>query len=90
MIYTQEQLDKIEDLASIFMPISDMALVMDIDETELRSDISSATDARKAYLKGKATSKEELLRQEMKLAKTGAPQALENTKRSLQDMEDDE
>lgn len=90
MTYTQEQLDKITDLASIFMTISDIALIMDVDEQELRSDIASQSCARIAYRRGKAMSKEELLRQEMKLAKTGAPQALENTKRALQDMEDDE
>lgn len=90
MNYTQDQLDRIQELASIFMPISDIALVLDLDEQQLRTDIGSNTEARRRYRKGKALSKEELLQQEMKLAKTGAPQALENTKRSLQDMEDDE
>ena len=91
MTYTQDELDRIQELASIFMSISDIAQLLNVSEFQLRSDINAPqTSVHNAYFRGKAMAKEELLRQEMRLAKTGAPQALENTKHALHDMEDDE
>lgn len=88
--YTPEQIERIEDLASIYMTISDMALLLDLDEAKLRIDINGRTEVAKVYRRGKAKSKEKLLRQEMELAQTGSPEALENTRKNLLDMEDDE
>lgn len=91
MIYTEEQLDQIRKYASIYLPISDMAVLMGIPDEVLREDIRNKNNpVYEAYHFAKATSKVELLNQEMILAKVGSPLALENTHRNLLDMEDDE
>ena len=91
MTYDDEQLGQIEQLASIYMPIRDIALIIEVDETTLREDIQSQSHpASRAYRKGKALSKVALHQQEMNLAKVGSPLALENARQNLLDMEDDE
>lgn len=89
--YSQEQLEQVEKLASIYMKITDIALVIEVDPYQLRADISNETsEVSRRYRRGKATSKAELLAQEMQLAKVGSPLALENARKNLLDMEDDE
>lgn len=89
--YTQVQLEQVEKLASIYMKITDIALVIEVDPYQLRADISNETsEVSRRYRRGKATSKAELLAQEMQLAKVGSPLALENARKNLLDMEDDE
>lgn len=91
MDYTQEQLDNIEKCATVYLPITDIALIIEVDPNELRADIASeGSEARRKYLRGKAISKLQLHEQEMQLAKVGSPLALENAHRNLMDMEDDE
>ena len=48
------------------------------------------SDAYKAYNRGKVSTKLELRKQEIMLARVGSPLALENSRRALLDMEDDE
>lgn len=91
MKYSQKQLEDIQRLASIFMPISDMAVCLDVPPEILKADIRDYdSEARTAYLRGKAYSKAELLAQEMKLAKVGSPLGLQSTKQALTEMELDE
>lgn len=91
MIYSEEILKKIEDYASIYLKISDIAVILDIPADILRSDIAVRSSAvSKAYRRGKAMSKINIHRQEMALAQVGSPLALENAHRNLLDMEDDE
>ena len=91
MNYTKEQLEEIEKYASIFLPISDMAVILDIPAEELREDIKDRQNkASYAYLRGKLASKVKLHTQEMMLAQVGSPLALENAAKNLLDMEDDE
>jgi len=91
MSYDQQTLDQIESYASIFLPISDMAVILDIHPEQLRMDIANrTTDVSKRYHRGKAASKVKLLHQEMQLAYVGSPLALENTQKNLMSMEDDE
>lgn len=91
MEYTDEQLDQIEKFASIYLKISDMAVILDIPAEVLRWDISQReTDVSQRYYRGKAASKVKLLQQEMLLAQVGSPLAVENAHRNLLDMEDDE
>lgn len=88
---TEEVLTQIEQYASIYLKISDMAIILDIPAEQLRSAIADrTTEVSKRYHRGKATSKIKLLHQEMQLAYIGSPLALENTSRNLMDMEDDE
>lgn len=91
MEYSEETLEKIEKFASIFLKISDMAKILDVDTEELRSDIAdSKTAVSQRYHRGKAASCVKLKHQEMQLAYLGSPLALENTRNNLLDMEDDE
>lgn len=89
--YSPEILDDIEKYASIYLKISDMAVILDVPAEKLRSDIADrTTEVSKRYHRGKASSKVKLLHQEMQLAYVGSPLALENAQRNLMDMEDDE
>ena len=91
MNYTKEQLEEIEKYASIFLPISDMAVILDIPAEILREDIKDRQNmASNAYLRGKLASKVKLHTQEMMLAQVGSPLALENAAKNLLDMEGDE
>lgn len=91
MDYTKEQLDNIEKCATVYLPITDIALIIEVDPNELRADIASeGSEARRKYLRGKAISKLQLHQQEMQLAKVGSPLALQTANNNLMDMEDDE
>lgn len=91
MKFTQEQLEQINKWASIYLPISDMALMLDIPAEMLRDEIRNKhTEVSLAYYRGKAASRVKLHQQEMLLAQVGSPLAIENAHRNLLDMEDDE
>ena len=90
-VYTEEQLKQVEQFASIYLKISDMAVILDVSPTLLREDIADRnSEVSKRYHRGKAASRVKLLHQEMQLAYVGSPLALENTRNNLLDMEDDE
>ena len=91
MNFTQEQLEQVEKYASIYLPITDIAMLMDIPSDVLRDEIrNKSTEVSRAYHKGKAASRVKLHHQEMLLAQVGSPLAIENAHRNLLDMEDDE
>ena len=91
MVYTEEQLKQVEQFASIYLKISDMAVILDVSPTLLREDIADRnSEVSKRYHRGKAASRVKLLHQEMQLAYVGSPLALENTRNNLLDMEEDE
>lgn len=91
MTYSQEQIDSIRKFASVFLPVSDIAICLGVPPELLKADIRDYDNpARQAYLEGKAFSKAELRAQEMKLAKIGSPLGLQNTKAALLEMELDE
>ena len=91
MTYSEEELQQIEQYASIYLKISDMAVILGVPAEQLRSDIADHnTEVSLRYRRGKAASKVKLLHQEMMLAQVGSPLAIENTNRNLLDMEDDE
>ena len=91
MNYSEEELQQIEQYASIYLKISDMAVILGVPAEQLRSDIADHnTEVSLRYRRGKAASKVKLLHQEMMLAQVGSPLAIENTHRNLLDMEDDE
>ena len=89
--YSQKMLEQTEQYASIYLRISDMAVILDVPAEQLRADIADrTTEVSKRYHRGKAASKVKLLHQEMQLAYVGSPLALENAQKNLMDMEDDE
>ena len=91
MEYSNEQLKEIEYYASIYLKISDIALILRVRPEELRIDIHKEdSPAYNAYHRGKALSNVQLHAQEMTLAKVGSPLALQNARNNLMDMEDDE
>lgn len=91
MTYSQTDLEKIEQFAQSFLKITDIAVLLDIPAEQLREDIADrASEAYKAYRRGKVLSKLKIRQQEMSLAAIGSPLGIENTRRSLIEMEDDE
>lgn len=91
MTYSDNELKQIEQLASLYLPLSDIAVILGINAAVLRRDIKmKGSPAEKAYTKGKVSSKIQLRKQEMMLAKVGSPLALDNARKALMDMEDDE
>ena len=87
----QNKNTQIEQYVSIYLKISDMAVILGISATQLREDIADkSTEVSRRYHRGKAASRVELLHLEMQLAYVGSPLALENTRNNLLDMEDDE
>lgn len=91
MNFSKGQLEQIEKYASIYLPISDIALLMGVPSDMLRDEIRNrSTEVSKAYHMGKASSRVKLHNQEMLLAQVGSPLAIENARRNLLDMEDDE
>jgi len=89
--YSEDTLSQIESYASIYLKITDMAVILDVPAEKLREDIADrSTEVSKRYHRGKAASKVKLLHQEMQLAYVGSPLALENAQKNLMDMEDDE
>ncbi len=91
MTYSDKELQQIEQMASLYLSISDIAIVLGVNPENLRRDIKiKGSPAEKAYTKGKVSSKIALRKQEMMLAKVGSPLALDNVRRALMDMEDDE
>lgn len=91
MTYSETELQQVEQFASIYLKISDMAVILGVPAEQLRSDIADHnTEVSLRYRRGKAASKVKLLHQEMMLAQVGSPLAIENTHRNLLDMEDDE
>ena len=88
---SEDTLSQIESYASIYLKITDMAVILDVPAEQLREDIADrTTEVSKRYHRGKAASNVKLLHQEMQLAYVGSPLALENAQRNLMDMEDDE
>lgn len=82
---------QIVKFTSIYLKISDMAVILDIPVDVLRSDIADhSSEVSEDYRRGKAASKVKLHSQEMMLAQVGSPLAIENAHRNLLDMEDDE
>ena len=91
MTYSEDELQQVENVASIYLKISDMAVILGVPAEQLRSDIADhSSEVSLRYRRGKAASKVKLLHQEMMLAQVGSPLAIENTHRNLLDMEDDE
>lgn len=91
MTFSDQQTQMIEKLASIFLPISDIASILGVDPDELKRDIRYGdSEAAAAYRRGKANSRAAIHAQEMKLARLGSPLGIEQVSRHLTAMELDE
>lgn len=91
MTFTEKELEQIEQMASLYLSVTDIATVLDKRPEELRREIRTKdSPAACAYQKGKTMRKVQLRKQEIQLAQVGSPLALENARLALIDMEDDE
>jgi hypothetical protein len=71
-----DELSKIEDLASLFLTVSEIAFECNISETDLRREIRGKTTPRaKAYFRGKIKTKIAMRRQILDFAIAGSPQS---------------
>ena len=91
MVYSTEQLDWISELAALLTPISDMAVLLDVDADTLRLDILDRNSpVSRAYYHAKASTALKLRRQEIELANVGSPLAVSLTNGYLLNMDADE
>lgn len=91
MDFSTEQIKRIEELAAILTPISDMAVLLDVDVDELRNEIRyRSSPASRAYYRAKAETSMRLRRQELELANVGSPLAVQQVRGYLLDMDSDE
>lgn len=72
-------IEKIKELASYLMTIPEIAILINMDEDQLREEIANrTTEISRAYHLGRTETILEVRKQEVALAKTGSPMALEN------------
>ncbi len=91
MSYDQKILHSIAELASVLTPISDIAVLLGLDEDVLRVDIRDhSTAVSQAYRMAKAETALKMRRQELELARVGSPLAAQLTADYLRTMESDE
>lgn len=91
MELTSQQIDCIKELASMLTPVSDIAVLMDIDERRFREILSDKSHpASLAYRKGKAERALQIRQNELELAEAGSPLAVQLIGSYLRDMDSDE
>ena len=91
MTFTEQELKQIEQMASLYLPITDIATVLGVWPEELRRQVKiKGNPVAIAYQKGKTMRKVELRKQEIQLAQVGSPLALDNARKALIEMEEDE
>ena len=91
MKYTREQIEKVEEYASLFLKISDIALLIGVDPDVLRDDIADrSTDVSKNYLITKLLTIAILRRQEIQQAELGSNIAIELVSKYITDQTLDE
>lgn len=84
-------INEIERLAGYFVPVSDMATVLQVNPNILRLKIADPDSPEgAAYARGKAKARIALKAQEMELAKVGSPLAMQAVRENLITMESDE
>ena len=87
MEITQALLEKVQTLAETLTPISEMSVLLDIKEDELRDEVMDAsTQLHHAYYLGMAKVKQQLRKNELDLAAAGSPQAGQRTHDYLNQM----
>lgn len=91
MNFSDKELKQIEQMAALYLTVTDIATVLGVQPHELRAELrANGSPAALAYQRGKVSTKVALRKQEMMLAKVGSPLGLESTRAALADMEDDE
>lgn len=88
MNLNEAQLKEIESLSGIFLEPEEIAILMDLDESEFLEQIRKKKgEVWKAYFKGKTESKKDIHTNIVKMAKHGSPQAEEMAKQMINQQE---
>lgn len=88
---SDDVISTIEKLSSIFLPISDIATIIEMNPAQLRMKIQDESSPESvAYRRGKAKAKAKIRAQEMELAQLGSPLGVQNVRDNLIDMESEE
>ena len=91
MKYSEQQLDDIRKYAENLTRISDIAVLMQLDERTLREDIAdSENPASVVYRVGKATTSLRIRQNELQLADAGSPLAVQLMSNYIHEMDADE
>jgi hypothetical protein len=78
MEYNSSQLEKVQEYAGLLMTVSDISVLIGVNEDSFREDISNKnTAASIAFRKGQIETVLELRKQEIEMAKLGSPLAVE-------------
>lgn len=86
MTLTDEQLSTVEEYAGVFLKPSEIAILLNLDESKFRFWCSQKDHpAYLAYQKGFLKSKLEIRKNVVKLAKLGSPQAEELADKYIKD-----
>lgn len=87
MEITPDLLKNVQSLAETLTPISEMSVLLDMSEDELREEIlKPSSELHHAYYLGMATVKQQLRKNEIDLAAAGSPQAVQRTHEYLDKM----
>lgn len=83
---------RVEELAALFFPISEIALFIGMDEENLRTEITCDVESEisKAYYRGKLRTKILLRFDSRNYALHGSPQAVQEMREYLSDQQIDE
>lgn len=88
MNLNEAQLKEIESLSGIFLEPEEIAILMDLDESEFMQQIRKKKgEVWKAYFRGKTESKKDIHTNIVKMAKHGSPQAEEMAKQMINQQE---
>ena len=78
MEYNSNQLEKVQEYAGLLMTVSDISVLIGVNEDIFREDISNKNTAVSiAFRKGQIETILELRKQEIEMAKLGSPMAVE-------------
>ena len=78
MEYNSSQLEKVQEYAGLLMNVSDISVLIGVNENIFREDIGNKNKAVSiAYRKGQIETVLELRKQEIDMAKLGSPMAVE-------------
>ena len=78
MEYNSNQLEKVQEFAGLLMTVSDISVLIGVNEDSFREDISNKNTAVSiAFRKGQIETVLELRKQEIEMAKLGSPLAVE-------------
>ncbi len=87
MEISQELLTNVQSLAETLTPISEMSVLLDIKEDELREEmLNPSSELRHVYDLGMAKVKQQIRKNELELAAAGSPQAVQRTHEYLDKM----